>query len=130
MAVFLSAAFLQQCFAMHRLDLAVRQLKGSGIVVACRQCKIRHTVRLGRRAEEPEAPFGDEVPLFAEPLRACAATHLPLRACAATHLPAVGVHAVDVVRDALDLSCAQCRATYPFRIIECVTRSGSESQAR
>src|SRR3989344_252485 len=120
MTTFLSAAFLQQCFAMHRLDLAVRQLKGSGIVVACRQCKIRHTVRLGRRAEEPEAPFGDEVPLFAE----------PLRARAATPLTAIGVRAVDVVRDALDLSCAQCRATYPFRIIECVTRSGSESQAR
>ncbi len=120
MAVFLSAAFLQQCFAMHRLDLAVRQLKGSGIVVVCRQCKIRHTVRLGRRAEEPEAPSGDEVPLFAESL---------LR-CVATHLTAIGVHAVDVMRDALDLSCAQCRATYPFRIIECVTRSGSEFPAR
>ena len=120
MTTFLSAAFLQQCFAMHRLDLGVRQLKGSGIVVVCRQCRIRHTVRLGRRAEEPEAPSGDAIPLFAEPL---------LR-CVTTHLPAVGVHAVDVVRDALDLSCAQCRATYPFRIIECVTRSGSESPAR
>ncbi len=105
---------------MHRLDLAVRQLKGSGIVVACRQCKIRHTVRLGHRTEEPEGPSGDEVPLFAE----------PLRACAATHLTAIGVHTVDVARDALDLSCARCRATYPFRIIECVTRSGSEFPAR
>lgn len=120
MTTFLSAAFLQQCFAMHRLDLAVRQLKGSGIVVVCRQCKIRHTVRLGRPVEAPEVPFGDGVPLFAE----------PLLACVATHLPAIGVHAVDVVRDALDLSCAQCRATYPFRIIECVTRSWSESPAR
>ena len=112
MTVFLSAAFLQQCFAMHRLDLAVKQLKGSGIVVACRQCKIRHTVRLGCRAEEP-VPSGDGVPLFAESL---------LR-CVATHLPAIGVHAVDVARDALDLSCAQCRATHPFRILQCVTRS-------
>ncbi len=113
MTVFLSVAFLQQCFAMHRLDLAVRQLKGSGIVVACRQCKIRHTVRLGRPVEAPEVPSGDEVPLFAE----------SLRACAATHLTAIGVHTVDVVRDALDLSCAQCRVTHPFRIVECVTRS-------
>jgi hypothetical protein len=120
MTVFLSAAFLQQCFAMHRLDLVVRQLKGSGIVVVCRQCKIRHTVRLGHWSEEREVPSVDAIPLFSE----------PLLLCVATHLPAIGVHAVDVVRDALDLWCAQCRATYPFRIIECVTRSGSESPAR
>lgn len=119
MTTFLSVAFLQQCFAMHRLDLVVRQLKGSGIVVTCRQCKIRHTVRLGPRAEEPEGPLGDGVPLFAE----------PLLACAASHLPAIRVQTVDVARDALDLSCAQCRATHPFRVIECVTRSWSESPA-
>jgi len=120
MTTFLSAAFLQQCFAMHRLDLAVRQLKGSGIVVACRQCKIRHTVRLGRPVEAPEVPSSDAIPLFSE----------PLLLCVATHLPAIGVRAVDVVHDALDLSCAQCRVIHPFRIIECVTRSGSESPAR
>ena len=120
MTTFLSAAFLQQCFAMHRLDLVVRQLKGSGIVVVCRQCKIRHTVRLGHWSEEREVPSSDAIPLFPESL---------LR-CVATHLPAIGVRAVDVVHDALDLSCAQCRATHPFRIIECVTRSGSESPAR
>lgn len=113
MTTFLSPAFLQQCFAMHRLDLVVRQLKGSGIIVACRQCKIRHTVRLGRWAENQGGPPGDEGPLFAA----------PLLACAATHLPAIDVHAVDVVSDALELWCADCRATYPFRIIECVTRS-------
>ncbi|MBI3607053.1 MAG: hypothetical protein HY207_03695 [Nitrospirae bacterium] len=113
MASYISPAFLQQCFAMHRLDMVVRQLKGSGIIVSCRQCKIRHTVRLERRAEEREAVLGGEAQVFAEPL---------LR-CAASHLPAIGVHAVDVVRDALDLWCAQCRETYPFRIIECVTRS-------
>ena len=113
MSTFLSPAFLQQCFAMHRLDLVVKQLKGSGIMVACRQCKIRHTVRLGRWAEDQEVPFGGEGPLFAA----------PLLACAATHLPAIGVHAVDVVRDVLDLWCAECRVTYPFCIIECVTRS-------
>src|SRR3972149_9441948 len=119
MTTFLSAAFLQQCFAMHRLDLVVRQLKGAGIVVVCRQCKIRHTVRLGHWSEEREVPSSDAIPLFAEPL---------LR-CVATHLPAIGVRAVDVVRDVLDLRCAQCRATYPFRILACGTRSGAEAQA-
>jgi hypothetical protein len=113
MSTFLSPAFLQQCFAMHRHDMVVRQLKGSGVMVACRQCKLRHTVRLGRWAEEQGHPSGDEGPLFAA----------PLLACAATHLPAIGVHAVDVVRDVLDLWCAECRVTYPFCIIECVTRS-------
>lgn len=110
-----STAFIQQCFAMHRLDLAVKRIKGSGIVVFCRQCRIRHTLRVERWGEETDAA----VPTFAE----------SLLACATSHLPAIRVHAVDVVQDYLDLVCAECRVTHAFRIAECVTRSSHDMPA-
>lgn len=95
---------------MHRMDLAVRQLKGQGIVILCRNCKIRHTLRIDAWEAGPENP----------PRSYFAAG---LLACARGHAKALTVHAVDVVRDYVDLGCAECRTTYPFRLIECVTRS-------
>lgn len=113
MTTFLSSAFLQQCFAMHRHDLAVKRLNQSGMVVVCRACKIRHAVRLTRWDSTASGSSDPPMVLVGE----------PLAACAADHLADVCVHAVDVQRDFAELSCRQCRAAQPFRIIECVTRA-------
>lgn len=117
MASYISPAFLQQCFAMHRLDLVIKQIKGSAIIVFCRSCRLRHTVRVALWDDAVPGPSTD------------AAAVLPdaLIQCATAHLPAIGVHAVDVVQSYLDVSCAECRATYPFTFMECVTRSASQS---
>ena len=118
MTTFLSSAFLQQCFAMHRNDLAVKRLNQSGMVVACRACRIRHAVRLASwNSTESGPPDPPGAAVVAE----------PLATCAADHLAAVCVHAVDVQRDFTELSCRQCRAAQPFRIIECVTRAWASS---
>lgn len=117
MTTFLSSAFLQQCFAMHRHDLAVKRLNQSGMVVACRACRIRHTVRLASWNLMESGPSDPPGALVTE----------PLATCVADHLAAVCVHAVDVQRDFAELSCRQCRAAQPFRIIECVTRALASS---
>jgi hypothetical protein len=112
MTTYLSAAFLQQCFAMHRYDLVVKRVTPSGVVVSCRQCRIRHAVRLGRweegtptAADQPAAVVGDA-----------------LVACATSHPAAVCVQSVDVQRDHLEVACKECRTTAGFRLVECVTR--------
>lgn len=106
MTTYLSPAFLQQCFAMHRYDLVVKRLTSTGVVVSCRQCKLRHVVRLGpREAGESAAAVGDG-----------------LLACAAGHLADVCVQNVDVQRDQIELGCRQCRSADAFRLVECVTR--------
>lgn len=116
MSTFLSSAFLQQCFAMHRNDLVVKRLNQSGVLVTCRACRIRHAVRLaGWNTDAGRADSSGAV--VAE----------PLATCAADHLAAVRVHAVDVSRDFTELSCRQCRAAQPFRIVECVTRALTSS---
>jgi hypothetical protein len=112
MTTFLSPAFLQQCFAMHRYDLVVKRLNQSGVVVTCRPCHIRHAVRLG--------PWDSGGP---EPSQRPAAGAGQLLACATDHLTAVSVQTVDVQRDYLEIACRQCRSTQPFRVIECVTRA-------
>jgi len=110
-----STAFLQQCFAMHRMDLAVKRIKGAGIIVFCRQCRIRHTLRVD---SWPPGVAGASSPFVESLLR-----------CATDHLTAIQVHAVDVVREYLDLVCAECRSTHAFRIAECVTRSSQDSSS-
>lgn len=116
MTTFLSAAFLQQCFAMHRYDLLVRRITQSGVVVTCRACKIRHAVRLaGWEAEQESA--GRPGPAAGE----------PLTICAAEHLAEVWVQTVDVHRNFMEVACRHCRTAQPVRIVQCVTRSLAES---
>lgn len=115
MTTFLSAAFLQQCFAMHRYDMAVRRITMSGVVVTCRACKIRHAVRLAGW-ETPESG-GQPGPAVGE----------LFAACAADHLAALGVQTVDVQRDLMEIFCRQCRTVQSVRIVECVTRSLADS---
>ncbi|MEW6683739.1 MAG: hypothetical protein AB1451_12575 [Nitrospirota bacterium] len=113
MTTFLSTAFLQQCFAMHRYDLVVKRVTSSGVVVSCKACKIRHAARLG--PWDPTETEGATRPATEEAIE--------LITCATDHLAAVSVQTVDVQRDCLEIACRQCRNARPFRILECVTRS-------
>ncbi|MFZ5862883.1 MAG: hypothetical protein ACOYXR_08595 [Nitrospirota bacterium] len=111
MTTYLSAAFLQQCFAMHRYDLVVNRLTPAGVVVSCRQCRLRHAVRLGPWQADSDAAQ-----------QATPVVGVGLLVCAAGHLPAVCVQNVDVQRDHVQVACKECRTTAGFRLAECVTR--------
>src|SRR5574341_1579663 len=113
MTTFLSTAFLQQCFAMHRYDLVVKRLTPTGVVVTCKACKIRHAARLGPWDPSETEPAA----------RPAAEAAIELTTCATDHLAAVSVQSVDAQRDCLEIACRQCRGARPFRILECVTRS-------
>ncbi len=111
MSTYLSPAFFQQCFAMHRHDLVVKRVTSAGVVVSCRQCCIRHSARLGRW-EGDSVPTGQANPVVGD----------GLVACATNHLDAVVVQHVDVQQDQVDIACKTCRSKVPFRLVECVTR--------
>jgi hypothetical protein len=113
MSTFLSTAFLQQCFAMHRYDLVVKRLTSSGVVVTCNACKIRHAVRLGPWDSGATEPAG----------RPDVEGAIDIQGCASDHLAAVSVQTVDVQHDHIEMACRQCRSARPFRILECVTRA-------
>jgi hypothetical protein len=112
MTTFLSSAFLQQCFAMHRYDLVVKRLTPTGVVVSCRPCRIRHAVHLGPWDEGNPTAAGQGESVVGD----------GLMACASGHLAALCVQSVDVQRDYVELACKQCRTTSGFRLVECVTR--------
>jgi len=109
---FQSGAFIQQCFASHRLCLTLKKLAlPEKILLACTSCNMLHrlTVRAltthvpAARAASEEAPGGDE-----------AADRL--RHCLAAHQVALGVREVDVLRDSVGLRCAECRRSYDLDV--------------
>lgn len=109
---FQSGAFIQQCFASHRLCLTLKKLAlPEKILLACTSCNMLHrlTVRAltthvpAVRAASEEAPGGDEA-------ADC------LKHCLAAHQVALGVREVDVLRDSVGLRCAECRRLYDLDV--------------
>ncbi len=108
---FRSGAFIQQCFASHRLCLSLKKLAlPEKILLACASCNMLHrlTVRT-LTARKPVSLSAAEEVHGGE-----AAGHL--LGCAAAHQAALGVRDVDVVRDSVGLRCAECRRTYDLEV--------------
>ncbi|MBM4125699.1 MAG: hypothetical protein FJ246_12245, partial [Nitrospira sp.] len=109
-----SGAFIQQCFASHRLCLSLAKLAlPDKMLLTCTACQMKH--RLTLRSLTVRLPA---------PLRAVSSTREPeelpvergaaehLAACAATHQVSLGVGEMDVVQDFIKLRCAECRKSY------------------
>jgi hypothetical protein len=107
MPTFKSGAFVQQCFAVHPLSLAVKAVSmPDRIVVNCTNCHIRHRVMIGTlttRVAEAEGPDSE------------AAKHLST--CTAGHPEELRVSAVDVVQDLVKIRCAACRRIYNIAVV-------------
>lgn len=109
---FNSGAFVQQCFASHRLCLSVKKLAlPEKVLLSCTSCNMLH--RLTIRALTTAAPVSLSPVGRAQGERS-AAEHLTQ--CFATHQAALGVREVDVARDAVGLRCAECRRTYDLDV--------------
>lgn len=112
--VFKSGAFIQQCFAVHPLCLILKSLHlPNSIVLRCTSCNMLHRLTLGAlalrisavHAVEDEAKASDERPADAH-----------LEECAASHPSALGVRAMDVVRETAGLRCGECRKLYELDV--------------
>lgn len=117
--VYKSGAFIQQCFAVHPLCLNLKSLHlPGGLVIRCTSCNMLHRLTLRAvalrvsavRAVEDEAGTRDDRP---------ASTHL--EECAAAHPAAIGVRAMDVVREEAGLRCGECRKMYDVEIVSVET---------
>lgn len=111
--VFHSGAFVQQCFAVHPLCLSVKRLTGEHLILSCSNCNLAHrlTVR-AVHAVQRVMPV-EEAAGAAQPPGDPAAD---LRRCAAEHPGAVRISAMDVVRDAAGVRCADCRRLYELEV--------------
>ena len=108
-----SGAFLQQCWSVHPLCLAVKRVELDRIVVlTCSSCRMVHRVTtdaVTRKASAVEASSAE--PELAQPDGLGA-----LKTCLGTHAPALSVREMDVFQDAVWLRCAECRAQFNLAV--------------
>lgn len=107
-----SGAFLQQCFAAHRLCLCVKKLVGpEQVLLLCTSCKLQHhlTVRaFSSPAAESLAP--------AALARGGKGGPEHLGRCATAHPTALGIGEMDVFQDFVRMRCGECRRVYDLDI--------------
>lgn len=111
---FQSGAFVQQCFAVHPLCLALKRIDDQGrLVVGCTSCRMMHLMTadqvVGRVAAVPlggEADRPNAMPTAKESLESC------LRA----HPVSVTIRELDVIRDTVGLRCGECRRMFDLQV--------------
>lgn len=106
-----SGAFLQQCWSVHPLCVAVKRMTDArSLVLSCSSCKSTHHLVLGTVASSASHSAEGRVAqeeVSAEEL---------LQACASTHQEAVTLRNMDVFQDLVLLRCADCRRQYELSV--------------
>jgi hypothetical protein len=105
-----SGAFLQQCFSVHPLCLSLKRLVApQHLILSCSSCHLSH--RLTIQSLRTHLP-GQDQPLDHQAHSAF--EHLT--ACIDAHRTALGIFAMDVVRDAAGIRCAECRRVFELDV--------------
>lgn len=106
-----SGAFLQQCWAVHPLCIAVTRMAGERtLVLACSSCQMAHHVALGMVVPKESAsavPGRPPGQALGESL---------LGGCVQTHQSALTLREMDVFQDRIVLRCADCRRHYDVTV--------------
>jgi hypothetical protein len=110
--VFRSGAFLQQCWSVHPLCLAVRRITGENqLALACTACRFAHYVTIGSivlaspGAAEESARSADSSEARSEP-------QMRLARCIEAHPTALSLRGMDVFEDVAIIRCGECRRQY------------------
>jgi len=108
-----SGAFLQQCWSVHPLCVAVKRMGDDRrLVLLCSSCKSGHYLTVGMvtakdsTASEPAA-VGHSQEGTGEQL---------LGVCIATHRTSITLREMDVFQDLVLLRCADCRRHYTVQV--------------
>ena len=112
--IYRSGAFLQQCWSVHPLCLAVKRIEeGRDVILTCSSCRMVHhatfqaiTVRAGAGGDG-SAPSPSAVP---------ADGTASLATCLGAHAPALSLRTMDVFDDVLVIRCAECRSHFHVKV--------------
>src|SRR5262245_17065624 len=114
--IFRSGAFLQQCWSVHPLCVAVKRMAdGNQLVLACTSCRFAHYLTLGSvdvRASAASERTEDSSREVAAPTEAQA----QLVGCLDAHAAALSLREMDVFEDLALLRCAECRRYYALHV--------------
>jgi hypothetical protein len=113
-----SGAFLQQCWSVHPLCVAVKRIADDRtVVLLCSSCRSAHhlqcasvVAQASAMQSQPEAPAS----VVAGEAEALA----KLEACIAAHRPALSLREMDVFEDRVLIRCADCRCHYDLAVAQ------------
>jgi len=113
--VFHSGAFLQQCWSVHPLCIAVkRMVDDRTLILSCSSCRFVHHLALGSvtvRASAVSAnPQDSERPGDRDE------GGIRLADCLQTHAAALSLRDMDVFKDVALIRCAECRRHYAVAV--------------
>jgi len=110
--IFKSGAFVQQCFASHRLCLSVKKIDGDQrILLACSSCNLLHRLTLRGLTSRIAAA---DLSVDAETAEVTARERFVQ--CFAAHAASLAVREMDMVVEAVRLRCAECRRAYDLDV--------------
>lgn len=106
-----SGAFLQQCWSVHPLCLAVKRLGDDRtVVLACSSCRSGHYLAIDRVVSKD--PAGQRTVTASED----GSAEMLLGACIMTHRVSLTLCEMDVFQDVVTLRCSDCRRYYALHV--------------
>ncbi|HMU54464.1 MAG TPA: hypothetical protein PKA61_05640 [Nitrospira sp.] len=113
--VFHSGAFLQQCWSVHPLCIAVKRMAGDRtLILSCSSCRFLHHLALGsvtvRASVVPVDRQDSERPDDA------GEGEVRLTECLQAHAAALSLRDMDVFKDLALIRCAECRRHYALAV--------------
>jgi len=119
--VFRSGAFLQQCWSVHPLCIAVKRMADDRtLILSCSSCRSVHRLRLAsvvvRAAAVPDQSEDSGAPVDLHKGQS------QLSGCLDAHPSALSLRAMDVIEDVALIRCAECRRHYALRVASFETR--------
>lgn len=109
-----SGAFLQQCWSVHPLCVAVKRMgENRTVALSCSSCKSAHYLTVGMVVPQDSATHREATGNLSETEPS---GDLLLDACIAAHRASISLREMDVFQDLVVLRCADCRRHYALHV--------------
>lgn len=109
-----SGAFLQQCWSVHPLCVAVKRMGDDRrLVLSCSSCKSGHYLTVGQVT--PKDSTASDLVAAGQIGQEVTGEEL-LSACIMTHRSSITLREMDVFQDLVLLRCADCRRHYTVQV--------------
>ncbi len=115
-----SGAFLQQCWSVHPLCVAIKRMTDENtVILSCSSCTSSHHLRIATvtsKASLAQQMAGEDTQRIEPPGVEF------LKACVSTHQASLTLRDMDVFKDLVLLRCADCRRLYELTVATFETR--------
>lgn len=115
-----SGAFLQQCWSVHPLCVAVKRMTDENtLILSCSSCRSAHHVTIAAvstRGVSVQRSAGADGSQDGQP------GEVLLKTCVSTHYASLSLREMDVFQDLMLLRCAGCRRQYEVTVSAFETR--------